>query len=144
MEFSKRKSKTPARRSLASEFEFNKSARTFNSSKKKANSTFYLNNTVTCAIADHSAKNRIMFATMKKTTIRITKKLHSSLKKIESVKKLENFEKSKDVKRSPKILRRMRWKFQVMLLFGRNNFSNSSIWTHYTCRHVATILTKTR
>lgn len=103
MEFSKQKIKTLARRSLASEFEFNKSATTFESSKKKATSTFHLNNTITVAVADRSTKN--MFATMRKTTIRITKKLHSSLKKIESVKKLEKFEKSKSIKRSPKILR---------------------------------------
>ena len=103
MEFSKQKSKTLARRSLASEFEFNKSATTFESSKKKATSTFHLNNTVTGAVADRTKKN--MFATMRKTTIRITKKLHSSLKKIESVKKLEKFEKPKSIKRSPKILR---------------------------------------
>ena len=42
---------------------------------------------------------------MRKTTIRITKKFHSSLKKIENAKKLEKFEKSKNVKRSPKILK---------------------------------------
>ena len=105
MDFSTKKSKTLARRSLASEFEFNKSATTFESSKKKATSTFYLNNTVTGAVADRSTTNRSMLAIMRKTTIRITKKLHSSLKKIESVKKLDKLEKSKSVKRSPKILK---------------------------------------
>ena len=84
MDFSTKKSKTLARRSLASEFEFNKSATTFESSKKKATSTFHLNNTVTGAVSDRSTKNRSMLATMRKTTIRITRKLHSSLKKIES------------------------------------------------------------
>ena len=109
MDFSSQKSKKSlARRSLASEFEFNKSATAFESSKKRATSTFHLNNTITGAVVDRSASDRSsrsMFATMRKTTIRITKKLHSSLKKIESVKKLEKLEKSKNIKRSPKILK---------------------------------------
>ena len=111
MDFSSQKSKKSlARRSLASEFEFNKSETAFESSKKRATSTFHLNNTITGAVVpvDRSASDRSsrsMFATMRKTTIRITKKLHSSLKKIETVKKLEKLEKSKNIKRSPKILK---------------------------------------
>ena len=113
MDFSSQKSKKSlARRSLTSEFEFNKSATTFESSKKRATSTFHLNNTITGAVVDRSASDRSsrdcsrsMFATMRKTTIRISKKLHSSLKKIESVKKLEKLEKSNNIKRSPKILK---------------------------------------
>ena len=106
MEFLSQKNKQK-RRSLASEFEFNKSATSFECSKKKATSTFYLNNTITGAIpSDRHAPGRSMLATMRKTTIRITKKLHSSLKKIESVKKHEKcLEKAKNLKKSPKILK---------------------------------------
>ena len=106
MEFPNQKKKTLARRSLASEFEFNKSATTFESSRKKATSTFHLNNTVTCAVASpRSLKSRSIIATVRKTTIRLTKKLQASIKRIESVQKLEKFEKPKNVKRSPKILK---------------------------------------
>ena len=100
MEFVSQKNKQK-RRSLASEFEFNKSTTSFECSKKKATSTFYLNNTITGAIpSERSAvAGRSMLATMRKTTIRFTKKLHSSLKKIESVKKPKNSQKS------PKILK---------------------------------------
>ena len=100
MEFVSQKNKQK-RRSLASEFEFNKSATSFECSKKKATSTFYLNNTITGAIPSdrRAVAGRSMLATMRKTTIRFSKKLHSSLKKIESVKKHKNSQKL------PKILK---------------------------------------
>ena len=103
MDFTSQKIKHK-RRSLASEFEFNKSATSFECSKKKATSTFYLNNTISCSVTpDRRVSGRSMLANMRKTTIKITKKLHSSLK---SGKKHEKFiEKSKNAKKSPKILK---------------------------------------